>query len=130
MRVAVSAEGPGRQHLVEPTFGRCPWFVVVDTDHPGDRSLENPARERDSAAGVAAVQFLVDAGVDVLLTGRLGPKATRALEAAGIRAHQGCAGTVADALDAFVRPGTEGTSPEGKQGPLGEPPGPGAVSES
>ncbi len=31
MRIAVAAEGPGLQDRVSDRFGRCPYFLIVDT---------------------------------------------------------------------------------------------------
>lgn len=102
MKIAVSATGPTLDSPVDPAFGRCTYFVVVDADGSSATAVRNSGTEMNSGAGPRAVQGLVDAGVSVVLTGQCGPQATRALSAAGITADLGHHGTVAEAVAAFT----------------------------
>lgn len=101
--VAVSSEGPTLEDLLDPRFGRAGGFVRVDGATGRVSYLDNGAAQvRAQGAGIQAAELLAQAGVQVLLTGQVGPKAAAALEAAGIRAVEGFGGmTVAAALAAF-----------------------------
>ena len=52
-------------------------------------------------AGIQAAQQVVDSGARTLVTGHLGPKAARVIQAAGIETFQAQSATVKEALDLF-----------------------------
>ncbi|MBN1420615.1 MAG: NifB/NifX family molybdenum-iron cluster-binding protein [Planctomycetes bacterium] len=102
MKIAVTSEGPTLDSRVDPRFGRCAAFVVVDTETGAVEAADN-AQNRNAAqgAGIQAAQTVSRLGADVLLTGHCGPKAFRTLQAAGVRVVVGAEGTVAEAVEAF-----------------------------
>jgi predicted Fe-Mo cluster-binding NifX family protein len=70
---------------IDDRFGRARGFFIIDEENGSTRFIDNTNNvDADHGAGPAAVQKLVEAGVGVLLTGRVGPKAADALKAAGI----------------------------------------------
>lgn len=85
MRVGVAATGETLETDVAGRFGRCPYFLIVETDTMSCEVLANPAADMPGGAGPTAVQVLVDRGVQVVLAGEFGPKAQQALDLAGIR---------------------------------------------
>lgn len=101
MRVAVSAEGPTLDAKVDPRFGRCSYFVLVDTDTFDARALANASAASAQGAGIGTAQMVAGESVDAVLTGNCGPNAYQALEAAGIKLVTGVAGTVREAVEAF-----------------------------
>ncbi len=86
MRVAVASMGETLDDQVSDRFGRCPLFLLVDTDTMSCEALPNPGVSMPGGAGPAAVQALADQHVTLVLAGEFGPKAQRALDTAGIRA--------------------------------------------
>ncbi len=50
--------------------------------------MENPAAEIQGGAGIQAAQFLVDQGVDVLITVRCGQNAADVFGAAGMKIYK------------------------------------------
>lgn len=85
MKIAVSSTGKEVSSLLDPRFGRCAFYALYDT---GDRKwnfLPNPASLEGSGAGIKAAQFLIEQKVDVLLTGDVGPNASRILNSAGVK---------------------------------------------
>jgi predicted Fe-Mo cluster-binding NifX family protein len=101
LRVAVSADGPNLDAKVDPRFGRCSHFVLVDTDTLDSRVLENASAASAQGAGIGTAQMVAGEGVGVVLTGNCGPNAYQALEAAGIKVVTGVAGTVREAVEAY-----------------------------
>jgi predicted Fe-Mo cluster-binding NifX family protein len=101
LRVAVSADGPNLDAKVDPRFGRCSYFVLVDTDTLDSRVLENASAASAQGAGIGTAQMVAGEGVGVVLTGNCGPNAYQALEAAGIKVVTGVAGTVREAVEAY-----------------------------
>lgn len=99
MRIAVSAQGSTPDSQVDPRFGRCAWFVVYDTESGAFESIDNgESVSAASGAGVQTASRVTQAGIDRVLTGQCGPKATRGLAESGIEIVTGATGTVRDAL--------------------------------
>ena len=97
MKIGVAATDGSLDAEVCPQFGRCPYFVIVDSETLAFEAFSNPAGAMSSGAGPAAVQELVNHGAQVALAGRFGPKAEQALGAAGLR-YAEAGGKVRDAV--------------------------------
>ncbi len=109
MKIAVTAEGTNLEASVDPRFGRCPFFLIVE---PADMSFEavpNPHADRQGGAGIQAAKLMAERGVGVVCTGHLGPNAVEALNAANIRTFTGCSGTVRQVIEQFKTTGTAGS---------------------
>ena len=85
MKIGVAATGGSLDAQVSEQFGRCRYFLVVDSETLRFEAFSNPASSLAGGAGPAAVRELVNRGADVVLAGKFGPKARQALEAAGVR---------------------------------------------
>ncbi len=85
MKVAVSASGADLEAAVDPRFGRCPYYVVVDTDTMEFEVIENSATGQASGAGIAAAQLVSQTGAQAVISGSIGPNAYQALSAGGRR---------------------------------------------
>lgn len=102
MKIAVTATGPGLDAQVDPRFGRCQSFVIVDSEtREVLESFANPSVSLGGGAGVQTAAFIADRGVGVVLTGNCGPNAFRTLAAAGVKVFTGASGTVEDTLGRF-----------------------------
>ncbi|MCK4374341.1 MAG: NifB/NifX family molybdenum-iron cluster-binding protein, partial [Candidatus Brocadiae bacterium] len=99
MKVAVTSTGPGLDDYVEPRFGRCPCFLIVETDTMAFEAVENPNVALGGGAGIQSAQLMADRDVQVVLTGNCGPNAFRTLEAAGIQVIVGVGGTAREAVE-------------------------------
>ena len=88
MRIAVTAQGEDLDSAVDPRFGRCRSFIIVDPESDGFEVFSNEGVMASGGAGTQSAQFLADKGVDAVITGNVGPNAARALEAAGIKIVQ------------------------------------------
>lgn len=101
MKVVVTATGTSLNSALDPRFGRCSYFALVETDDMSVEAVKNPCMSLGGGAGIQAAQFLAGKDVRFVLTGNCGPNAYRALSAAGIQVVTGCSGTVADAVERF-----------------------------
>lgn len=103
LKVAVTSEGPALTDLVDPRFGRAGGFVMVDLETMATAYVDNGSSQvLAQGAGIQAVENLVKAGAQALLTGHVGPKAWTALEAAGMKVVQGVENmTVGEAIARF-----------------------------
>lgn len=98
MKICISACGKDLDSEVDPQFGRCNYFVIIDQGVGSVTSIKNPGSEAPSGAGIRAAEAVAGAGVDVLLTGSVGPNSFSILSEAGIEIRSGISGTVAFAL--------------------------------
>ena len=101
MKLAVSATGGSLDAQVDPRFGRCAYFVIVDSESFEFESIPNTAANAMSGAGIQAAQAVADKGVQAVMTGHVGPNAFQALSSAGIDIITGVAGSVREAVEAF-----------------------------
>ena len=102
MKVAISVQGTTLNDQLDPRFGRAKQFLMVDTD-TGALEVRSNAVNLNAAqgAGIQAGQQVVDSGAAAVLTGHVGPKAFKVLEAAGIPVYLAANCTAAEALDRF-----------------------------
>jgi predicted Fe-Mo cluster-binding NifX family protein len=101
MKIAVSATESELDARIDERFGRCPCFVITETEGPRHEMVANPHAERGSGAGIQAARMLIERGVSVVLTGRCGPNAADTLAAAGVEIFTGYSGTVRQAMERF-----------------------------
>ena len=104
MKICVTAGASGLDAPMDPRFGRCPYFVIVDTDSMSENSFANPNVNAASGAGIQAAQQIAREGASALITGNVGPNAMQTLSAANIDVYQyKGAGSVREVVDKFKR---------------------------
>ena len=103
MKLAVCAKGEGLNAEVDQRFGRCPFFVIVDTEK-GEviESLSNENAQAAGGAGPQAAQLLAGRNIEAVVLGNVGPNAIEALKAARVKVYSGVTGTVEDTLEKFL----------------------------
>jgi len=119
MKVAVTTGEPSLDAAVDPRFGRCACFLIVETDDLTFEAVENPNVMLGGGAGIQSAQLMSEKGVRFVLTGNCGPNAYRTLSAAGIPVITGCSGPVRDVVAEFQAGGlsaTGGPNVEGHSG--------------
>ena len=100
MRIAVTSVGTDLTSKVDPRFGRASRFLIFDTDSETIEILANDQNVNVAqGAGIQAAENVARKQVDIVVSGNFGPKAFRALEAAGIKAALWSEGTVAEAIE-------------------------------
>jgi predicted Fe-Mo cluster-binding NifX family protein len=104
MKVAITAQGKDLQSPVDLRFGRASWFILVDLDTGEYQAIRNDQNVGlAQGAGIQSAGNVAGHAPAYLITGHCGPKAFRALTAAGIKVALGAEGTVSEALDKFRR---------------------------
>lgn len=103
MKICVSAVANSLDAQLDPRFGRCPYFVIVDLESMQFEAIPNNASGAMGGAGIQAAQTIAGKGVTVLITGNVGPNAFQALSAAGIKIATGAFGTVRESVEKFKR---------------------------
>lgn len=104
MKIIVTSLGEDKDSPVDPRFGRAAKFIVFDTATGNYQALDNSQNlNATHGAGIQTAMNVSRLGVNCLITGNCGPKAFRALQAAGIRVVLGAEGTVAEAVDKLMK---------------------------
>jgi len=101
MKVAVSATQPGLDAEIDPRFGRCQHFIIVDPETMQFEAVENSSAMATGGAGISAAQMIAGKGVEAVLTGNCGPNAYQVLSAAGIKVITGVSGKVREAVQSY-----------------------------
>ena len=119
MKVCVTSEGNNLDSKVDPRFGRCQYFIVVETDSLEFEVVQNSNVEAMGGAGVQSGQLVAERQVKAVLTGNVGPNAFQTLQAAGIDVITGLSGSVKEAIEKYnkgeLKP-TQGPSVNSKFG--------------
>ncbi|MEM3059052.1 MAG: NifB/NifX family molybdenum-iron cluster-binding protein [Methanomassiliicoccales archaeon] len=103
MRICVSSIGDDLDSIVDDEFGMCDYFIIVDSDTMDYKAIPNEASRSPHGTGAMAAQSVVGLGVDVVLTGFVGPHAKRILRDAGIEIVEGIEGTVRSAIERYLK---------------------------
>lgn len=69
---------------IHENFGRATYFALVNSENDEIKFIKNKAAAQSSGAGVGAAQLCADQGADAVVAYHFGPKAYKALTAAGI----------------------------------------------
>jgi len=110
MKICVTASGPGLDAPLDPRFGRCAYFVLVDSETLEAESTPNNSAGAASGAGIQAAQTIANLGASVLITGNVGPNAAQTLTAAGVKIYLADGGNVKDSVERFKNGELKGTS--------------------
>jgi len=98
MKIAISSQGKTLNSDTDPRFGRCQYFLIVDSETMKFAAHDNQAAMQRGGAGPMAVKAISELGAEILITGDVGPNAFDALKAAGIKAFIGASGSVSQAV--------------------------------
>lgn len=102
MKIAFTTSGNDLSAPLDSRFGRAPKFLVYDLDQAEFQVVDN--RQNMGAAqgaGIQSAETVAGLGVQAVVTGHCGPKAFRALSAAGIQVFNTKASTVSEALEQY-----------------------------
>lgn len=105
MKIAVTSTGDSIDALVSEQFGRCQYFLIVDSDTMKFEAVSNLGEQMQSGAGPKAAELIINKGAEILLTGHVGDKAEEALKLGGIKIVSGFKNTtkVKDAVNSYLQ---------------------------
>jgi predicted Fe-Mo cluster-binding NifX family protein len=113
MKIVVTSSGETLESPVDPRFGRAAKFILYDTDTSAFEVVDNSVNVNlPQGAGIQAAGTAASLGANIVITGHCGPKAYRALVAAGVGVVVGEEGAVSGAIERFLA---------GKTQPAAEP---------
>jgi len=116
MKIAFSSTGMDLNSDIDPRFGRCAYFLFVNPDDLTFEAIENDSMSLGGGAGIQSGQFIASKGANVVITGNVGPNASRTLNAAGVEVIVGVSGSIRDAVEQYKRgelsPTTQASVPD------------------
>jgi len=119
MKVCITSQSNSLDSDVDPRFGRCQYFIFIDTKTLEFEAVQNPNIDAMGGAGIQSAQLVAGKQVKSILTGNVGPNAFQTLEAAGIDIVVGVSGSIKDAVGKYnkaeLKP-TQGPSVNSKFG--------------
>jgi predicted Fe-Mo cluster-binding NifX family protein len=101
MKLAISADGPQLEAQLDARYGRCAYFILVDTETHAWEASPNPAIDARGGAGTQAAQFIANQGAQAVISGHFGPNAFEALDAAGIKMYAAAERRVESVVEEF-----------------------------
>ncbi|BAL81517.1 NifB/NifX family molybdenum-iron cluster-binding protein [Caldisericum exile] len=104
MRICfTSDEAKGLDSTMSYHFGQCPYYVIIDVVDSVVKNVEsipNPFANEHNAYDLP--NFMRQKGVDVIIVGRMGPKAQTFFKDYGITPVVGAYGKVKDVLEEYL----------------------------
>lgn len=103
MKIGISSKGKDLNSEVDPRFGRCSYFLIVDVDTLNFETIGNESMMASGGAGIQAAQTIAKTGVEAIITGNIGPNAFQTLSAAGISVYTGADGIIKDIIERYKK---------------------------
>ena len=101
MKICVTSIGDNIDSDVDPRFGRCKYFLIIDTDSMNVKPISNDSMMTSGGAGIQAAQMVAKTGAKTVITGNIGPNAFQTLKAADIKIITGVNGKIKDVVERF-----------------------------
>ncbi len=105
MRICfTSDQANGLDSVVSYHFGHCPYFILVDVEENrvvNVESISNPFANEHNAGDLPS--FMHSKGVNVIITGGMGPKAQQYFADYGITPVIGAYGKIRDVLEEYLK---------------------------
>jgi len=102
MKVVVTSQGNDLNSMLDPRFGRAKYLIVVDIE-TGDFQVHDNIQNLNAAqgAGIQTGRNVVNLDAEAVITGNVGPKAFRTLNAANLKIYLANNQTVKEAVDSY-----------------------------
>ena len=101
MKICITSTGDSLESQLDFRFGRCQYFIFLDTDTGKFEAVQNPAVNAMHGAGIQSSQIVIDQKPVAIITGNIGPNASSILSTAGLNVLAGFAGTVGKVVQAY-----------------------------
>jgi predicted Fe-Mo cluster-binding NifX family protein len=103
IRIAIPCVGEGAlEAQISPHFGRCDSYAIITMKDQKVGSVESVSNTNHSDCS-SPVQLLADRGVGMMLVTGMGMRPHLSFKQQGIEVRYGVTGTVADAVEAYLK---------------------------
>ena len=104
MKIAVSSTGKTLESEIDPRFGRCRYFLIVEIENKkvkNVKAIENTAKAQMGGVGITAAEIVANEKVNAVITTNLGPRAFSVFGQFGIKIYRG-QGKIKNAVQDFI----------------------------
>jgi len=91
-KICVTSVGSNLDSLVDPRFGRCGYFLIIDDKGKLIKAVPNAGVRAMRGAGVSAAQIVANEKIKTVITGNIGPNAYIVLNSSKIKIFIGAFG--------------------------------------
>jgi predicted Fe-Mo cluster-binding NifX family protein len=103
MKVAISSNGNNLESTIDERFGRCRYFIIVETNDMTFDVFDNANADLTASAGIQSASFVASTGAEAVITGNCGPKAMQVFDATNIRIFLDQHGVIKDVVEKFKK---------------------------
>jgi len=104
MKIAIASLGITLKAKVDARFGRCHYFLIIETKTNDFKVIKNTGGQAFQGAGISAAQMIANKKVTAVIAGNFGPKAVSVLNASGIGIFAGVSDlTAGQALEKYKK---------------------------
>ena len=101
MKICITSTGDNLDSAVDPRFGRCSYFLIIDPESLEFKALANPNVSATGGAGIQSAQLVANEGAQAVVTGNVGPNAFQTLSSLGLKVYAGVSGTVKEVIQKY-----------------------------
>jgi len=105
MKIAISSTGRNLESEIDPRFGRCAYFLIVEVENKKIKKtkvIKNTAKAQAGGAGISAGEIIANQEVDAVITTNLGPRAFDVFSQFGIKVYSG-KGKIKEVLEKVIK---------------------------
>ena len=99
MKIAVSSTTNTLEGEVDQRFGRCKYFLIINSENLDFTVINNESTMVSGGAGIKAAETIVQSGADIVITGNVGPNAFQTLSAGNIKIYTGVNGGIKESIE-------------------------------
>jgi len=93
MKLFITSNGDKMSHQIDSGFGRCPFFLIYETEDDSYEFIVNPHQNAQSSVGASVAQFAIDMNIDVVIAASPGPNAFKLFKETTIPVYHAPANT-------------------------------------
>ena len=101
MKICLTSDSATLDSQVDQRFGRCAYFVIGNPQTMKFEIIPNNSTGAPHGAGIQAAQNVINLGVEVIISGNVGPNAFNVLKASGIKVITGASGKILEVIEKF-----------------------------
>ncbi|WP_035589020.1 NifB/NifX family molybdenum-iron cluster-binding protein [Hippea jasoniae] len=99
MKVLLTARGDNLDAKMDERFGRADYFIVYDTDSKEFEAIKNPHINDQGGVGISVAKFVLQKGVDAVVSGSYGPNALDVLRTGDLKLYSTKGGSVKENIE-------------------------------
>jgi predicted Fe-Mo cluster-binding NifX family protein len=101
MKLCITSTGDNLDSDVDPRFGRCANFIMVDPENLEFKAVPNPSISAAGGAGIQSAQLVANEGAGAIITGNIGPNAFQTLSSLGLKVYTGASGKIKEVIQQY-----------------------------